>query len=165
MFIFLFLACTQNVQDTGVCNLSVTDKANNLSEQQKEISEIIENQLKQMEISDNIIAAAIVNAVAESNLDPNAIGDNGKSVGAFQLHKNGLGHKLTTEERQNIFTNTNVIGIQILKNSNLTKMDENYCSIPDLAATFASDILRPSNIEQEKYNRRQLASIIFPQRL
>ena len=92
MFLFFILGCIQqSFIDTGYCKESVSDIAAGLTQEQREVSHIIENELKEMEIPDNIIAASIVNAVAESNLDPNAAGDGGDSIGAFQLNINGLG--------------------------------------------------------------------------
>lgn len=38
---------------------------------------------------------------AESGGNPQAVGDNGASVGLFQLHERGVGYGLTVEERYN----------------------------------------------------------------
>lgn len=48
---------------------------------------------------DPLIALAL--AKAESGLNPNAIGDNGASVGLFQLHERGQGAGLSVAQRQN----------------------------------------------------------------
>ena len=77
MLLFLLFACIQQAKnettDTEECELSVVQYASGLSDKQTEVAETIESQLGEMEIPDNIIAAAIVNAVAESGLNPNAI--------------------------------------------------------------------------------------------
>ncbi len=169
MLLFLLFACIQQAKnetiDTGECELSVVQYAAGLSEQQTEVAETIESQLGEMEVPDNIIAAAIVNAVAESGLNPTAVGDKGKAVGAFQLHKNGLGHHLTVENRFNVVTNTNIVGIQILRNNTLFELDHEEASIPVLTAAFAEQIMKPSNIEEQKLHRAKIATKIFPKRL
>lgn len=43
--------------------------------------------------------AYVASALVESNLDPNAIGDNGDSVGLFQENINGRGHGLSVAQR------------------------------------------------------------------
>ncbi|MFM1840046.1 MAG: hypothetical protein RIR47_95 [Bacteroidota bacterium] len=168
MLLFLLFGCIQEPKievDTGQCEASVTDVAKGLTIEQYEVSETIEEELTQLEIPQNIIAAAIVNAIAESSLNPDAIGDGGKAVGAFQLHKKGLGKNLSVDDRRNIYTNTNVIGIQILKNDKLFALNENGEEIPELSAVFAEEIMKPANIEDRKEERRKIANKIFPKRL
>jgi hypothetical protein len=169
MLLFLLFGCIQQEPkievDTGQCETSVTEIARGLTTEQYEISETIEDELDQLEIPENLIAAAIVNAVAESSLNPEAIGDNGKAVGAFQLHRNGLGSNLSVDDRKNIYINTNVVGIQILKNDRLFTLNENGVDIPELSAIFAEEIMKPSDLEARKEQRRQIANKIFPKRL
>jgi len=168
MLLFLLFGCIQEPKievDTGQCEASVTDVTKGLTIEQYEVSETIEEELTQLEIPQNIIAAAIVNAIAESSLNPDAIGDGGKAVGAFQLHKKGLGKNLSVDDRRNIYTNTNVIGIQILKNDKLFALNENGEEIPELSAVFAEEIMKPANIEDRKEERRKIANKIFPKRL
>jgi hypothetical protein len=57
-------------------------------------------------IPDKLLKSAIINAIYESKLDSNAIGDNGSSVGLFQLHIRGAGVGMTVAERQNPIRNT-----------------------------------------------------------
>ena len=118
-----------------------------------------------MDIPLNITAAAIVNAIAESRLNPNAIGDGGRAVGAFQLHKSGLGSNLSVKERTNVYTSANVIGIQILKNNNLYDLENNNAFIPDMTKTITEDIMRPDKLEEQKEKRSNLAKKIFPNRI
>jgi len=168
MLLFLLFGCIQEQKievDTGQCEASVTDVAKGLTIEQYEVSETIEEELTQLEIPQNIIAAAIVNAIAESSLNPDAIGDGGRAVGAFQLHKKGLGKNLSVDDRRNIYTNTNVIGIQILKNNKLFALNENGEEISELSAVFAEEIMKPANIEDRKEERRKIANKIFPKRL
>lgn len=174
MFLFFILGCLQNTtSDTAefmddlykVCRTSVTDYAVGLTQDQKEVSYVIENELKEMGLSNNLIAASIVNAYAESRLNPYAVGDNGSSIGIFQLNKNGLGHKITTKKRHNIYVNANVIGIQILKNKTLIDLDKNKASIPTLSAYISEFIMRPKEVEYNKQKRMKIAQDMFPETL
>lgn len=168
MLFLLFLACKEpEVTQVNVCEqeVSVTDVAIGLTEEQKEISYAIEQEFNEMDIPQNITAAAIVNALAESHLNTDAVGDGGKSVGAFQLHKNGLGKRLSIDDRKNIYTSSNIIGIQILKNDKLFKLEQNNNNISLLTQVITEDIMRPSNIEEEKKARSRLATQIFPNRI
>lgn len=168
MLFYLLLACKEPEPiNTDICEeeISVTDIANGLTDEQKEVSYIIEQEFSEMKISPNITAAAIVNALAESRLNPQAIGDGGKSVGTFQLHKNGLGKNLSIAERTNVYTSANIIGIQILKNKKLYDLEENNALIPVMTSVITEEIMRPSNIEKEKEKRSKLAKQVFPNRI
>ena len=168
MLLYLLLACReQEPINIEICEeqISVTDMANGLTDKQKEVSYIIEEQFGEMNIPPNITAAAIVNAIAESRLNPNAIGDGGKAVGAFQLHKSGLGSNLSVKERTNVYTSANIIGIQILKNNNLYELENNNAFIPEITKTITEDIMRPDKLEQQKEKRSNLAKKIFPNRI
>lgn len=59
--------------------------------------------------SEPVIRAAIANAIGESNLNPDAVGDNGASVGLFQLNDHGAGEGMSTDVRQSATVNTWVI--------------------------------------------------------
>ena len=168
MLLYLLLACKEPEPiNTEVCEeeISVTDMAKGLTDEQKEVSYIIEEQFGEMNIPPNITAAAIVNAIAESKLNADAIGDGGKAVGAFQLHKSGLGKNLSIEERTNVYTSANVIGIQILKNNNLYDLENNNAFIPDMTQIITEDIMRPDHLEQQKEKRSKLAKKVFPNRI
>jgi hypothetical protein len=169
MLLYLLLACNseESVIDTGFCQekISVTDLATNLTDEQKEASYIIEEQFDEMEIPDNITAAAIINAYAESGLDTDIIGDGGDSVGVFQLNINGLGNKLTNDMKTNLYTNSNIVGIQVLKNKSLIEADKDNKDIPYLTAIFTKEIMRPKNKEKKAEDRMALAQRIFPERI
>lgn len=147
-----------------LCNDSgiVTELAKNLSEAQKDTASLIEEDFDSLQIPKNITAAAIVNAVAESKLKPELIGDHGASVGIFQLNKNGLGRKMSVEHRQDPHINTMVVGIQVLKNERLLRNEEAGATIPELTAIFTEEIMRPKNTEVKKEVRRSMAEKIFP---
>jgi hypothetical protein len=171
LFLLAFLFACSEIEgvdtnlNTGECEVPVSEIAMTLNKEQREVATTIETELSEMEISDNLIAAAIVNAVAESNLNPDAIGDGGKSVGAFQLNKFGLGNKLTVDQRTNTHTSTNIIGVQILKNRKLLNLEYNGASIPYLTQVMVEDIFAPSNIIKEKQERAILAREMFPDRI
>jgi hypothetical protein len=169
MLLYLLLACNsqESVIDTGFCQekISVTDLATNLTDEQKEASYIIEEQFDEMEIPVNITAAAIINAYAESGLNTEIIGDGGDSVGVFQLNINGLGNKLTNDMKTNLYTNSNIVGIQVLKNKSLIEADKNNKDIPYLTAIFTKEIMRPKNKEKKAEYRMELAQRIFPERI
>jgi len=168
MLFLLILACVeQSPIALDVCEeeVSVTEVAVGLTEKQKEVSYIIEEEFSQMGIPPNVIAAAIVNAIAESGLNPQAVGDKGKAVGTFQLHKNGLGNKLSVDDRKNVYTSSNIIGVQILKNNRLSILDEKNEKISVLTQVITEDIMRPDNIEVQKDKRSKLSKKIFPERI
>jgi len=168
MLFLLILACVEEtpiVLDVCEEEVSVTRVAVGLTDKQKEVSYIIEEEFSQMGISPNITAAAIVNAVAESGLNPQAVGDRGKAVGTFQLHKDGLGNKLSVDDRKNVYTSSNIVGVQILKNYRLSDLDDNNENISVLTQVIAEDIMRPDNIETQKDKRSKLSKKIFPERI
>jgi len=168
MLFLLILACVeQSPIALDVCEeeVSVTEVAVGLTEKQKEVSYIIEEEFSQMGIPPNVIAAAIVNAIAESGLNPQAVGDKGKAVGTFQLHKNGLGNKLSVDDRKNVYTSSNIIGVQILKNNRLSILDEKNEKISVLTQVITEDIMRPDNIKIQKDKRSKLSKKIFPERI
>lgn len=70
-----------------------------LSPEQERIVTIIASEAAAAGLS-WLTVAAVVNAYAESRLNPMAIGDNGASVGLFQLHEKGAGKGMTVAQRQ-----------------------------------------------------------------
>jgi len=144
---------------------AVVESIKTLSEEQKDTASIIERDFDSLQIPKNITAAAIVNAVSESNLKPALIGDHGNSVGIFQLNKNGLGKKMTVEHRQDPHINTMVVGVQVLKNQRLLERESEGASIPELTAIFTEEIMRPENKDKKKITRAKLAKTIFPEEI
>jgi uncharacterized protein (DUF2267 family) len=127
-----------------------------------------------------IAQAAITNAKAESNFNPSAVGDGGKSVGLFQLHENGAGHGMSTEERKDPRKNTRRI-IEIVKQVWNNKGKHNYtsgeragqtieslseavgrgASIGELAGLFSYHVERPADLVGSIEKRRNMARQIF----
>lgn len=90
---------------TGVADLAAMLTGTiRLSEAQRAMVELISDQFNQGGFG-WLGPAAVANAYAESRLDPMAAGDNGASIGLFQLHERGAGAGLTVEQRQNPVVN------------------------------------------------------------
>jgi len=149
------------------CNddIIVSQTAKNITDIQKDTAIVIEKNFNNLQIPKNITAAAIVNAFAESGLKPKIIGDNGNSVGLFQLNRFGLGSKMSVSHRQDANINSTVVGVQILKNQKLLDKEKNGATISELASIFVEDIMRPKEIEKEKQLRAKLSKKIFPIRI
>lgn len=143
----------------------VSQTAKNITDIQKNTAIVIEKNFNNLQIPKNITAAAIVNAFAESRLKPKVIGDNGNSVGLFQLNKYGLGNKMTVQHRQDANINSTVVGVQILKNQKLLDKEKKGATIPELVSIFVEDIMRPKEIEAQKEHRAKIAKKIFPIRI
>lgn len=107
-------------------------------------------------------AAAVVNAYAESALNPSAIGDGGKSVGLFQLHEKGGGAGLTTAQRQDPVINTRRIIEEAGRAWGFRAIAFTTSDIPTLAAAFSTYVERPSDKAGEETRRRALAQRLFP---
>jgi hypothetical protein len=110
-----------------------------------------------------IALAAVVNAKAESNLNPLAVGDNGASIGLFQLYERGAGAGMTVEQRQDPATNTRRI-IQEVRTYGGPMMQayQAGASLADLAGLFARDIERPADRTGEQIRRAAMARSLFP---
>ena len=167
MLFSLLLACFEKPKEQIIVieEKTIISYATNFNEQQKETAKTIETSLKMMEIPDNIIDAAIVNGIAESELNANAVGDNGKAYGIFQLHNSGLGSKMSPHYRKNIHINSSVVGIQILKNENLIKQDQKGACIGKLTQIITKDIMRPDDVSYQMQLRNKLAQVTFPERI
>lgn len=112
-----------------------------------------------------MIRAALANAYAESSLNPLAIGDQGRSVGLFQLYDKGAGAGMSVELRQNAAANTDRI-IQEVNNYGKKRLLPAYASGKDaatLADLFCQDIERPADAAQKGAMRAGYARIMFPQ--
>lgn len=136
-----------------------------LSASQLQNARIITREFRAAGMSDAAIASAIVNAMAESALDTNAVGDGGNSVGLFQMHKNGAGRGMSVEERKNPVTNSR----EMLKREVLVAGGVNFrraiargASVAELSGIFARDIERCAACQgHEKIAREQRAVSVF----
>jgi hypothetical protein len=121
-----------------------------------------------------IALAAVVNSKAESNLDANAIGDDGKSLGLFQLASFGAGKEMAMpliapgrpnpqDPRFNATANTARIIAEVRTHGGpLSAAYQSGASIAELAAIYSRDIERPGDKLGEMERRRSSARKMFP---
>jgi len=136
-----------------------------LTSSQRNMAAIIEREMANAGLSAPEIAAAIVNAFAESRLNPNAVGDGGHSIGLFQLnHPWGAGKDMSVSDRRDPVINTQTI----LKKEVLARGGRKFraaaangASIAELAAIFSRDIERPKDKEGNMRKRANLARKMF----
>ncbi len=145
---------------------SILDKFNDrlLNKRQKDNIEIIKREFRRHNLPDNVIAAAILNALAESSLDAGKVAKNEDSVGLFQLNVEGAGRGMSIEERQDPVINTRtIITREILteRGQRLLQAAADGASIAKLAAIFSKDIERPVDVEENMGNRMQMAEVYF----
>lgn len=138
-----------------------------LSAKQLEMVGVIDREFAAAGLPFSVACAALVNAMAESGLNPNAAGDCGggkcRSIGLFQLHEAGGGHDMTVAARKDPATNAQRI-ISIVKGSfgkDLRKRAFENASVPELAAIFSRDIERPADKAGAMTKRSALAVSMF----
>lgn len=78
-------------------------------------------------VVEDVAKAAVINAAYESALDADAVGDEGLSVGLFQLSARGVGTGMTTEQRQNPIINTIKISDEFLRRLDQVTEDRKAC--------------------------------------
>jgi hypothetical protein len=84
----------------------LSDLVQGLSRSQRAMVTLIENEFLAAGLPAEIATAAVVNAFAESSLNPKAIDASGTAVGLFQLADQGAGAGLTVTQRQDPVINT-----------------------------------------------------------
>jgi hypothetical protein len=135
-----------------------------LTTDQKVAAGVIFSRFAERKLPRNAGLAAIVNAYRESSLGKNAIGDNGHSVGLFQLNDRGAGKGMTTEARLDPRTNTEtILNREVMADSGATFREAAAMngSVADLAAIFTRDVERPADIPKEQARSRELAETMF----
>lgn len=142
--------------------MSVAAKAVGLTDGQRKNAEIIEREFLAAGFTEQVAAAAIVNAIAESGLNAEAVGDHGKSIGLFQLHEKGGGYGMTAAQRKDPTLNTKRIIEQAKKSKSFMEVATTELSIPKLAAAFSTYVERPSNKAAAETYRAALAARYFP---
>ena len=145
---------------------SVVSNAVGLSASQRAAAEVIEREMTAAGIPPAVIAAAIVNAWAESRLNPAAIAQEkkgGVSVGLFQLYDRGLGSGMSVADRQDPATNTRVVIRAYQKmGSSLAMAAASGASVGDLAALWCKVIENPASSTAKGLERKAYALRIFP---
>lgn len=123
--------------------------------------------------------AAAANAAWESGLNPEAVGDNGASIGLFQLNINGVGAGMTVNQRKDAETNI----ARILQETadrddgtrrwNLSKDQWEYdesllaaiargATTAELAGLFSFHVERPFDLRGEQTSRADFTRALFP---
>lgn len=121
------------------------------------IAETVEAQLILAGLSSRMARAATINAYAESKLNPIAIGDNGRSVGIFQLSSSGLGRNMTVAQRMDVKLSTAKIAKTVLKDSVLMDMQRECATLEDMVKAFTIRVERPKNSKLKAIERAEFS--------
>ena len=103
------------------------------------------------------IKGLLINAFAESSLDPNAVSPGKKSFGVFQLHIDGMGYGMTRNEMKDVRTSSKVI-IRFI-NSNKIKTDR--LSAAESTRVICKKVLRPANKDEKSIERIKMLKKLF----
>lgn len=143
--------------------MSVADLAQGLTSAQRAVARVIEREFLAAGFVPEVAAAAIVNAIAESGLNPNAVGDRGASVGLFQLHERGGGAGMSVEERKDPVKNTRRI-IREARRAHgfMWLVGRGVRDLSQLASAFSTYVERPADKVGEAFRRAALAAKHFP---
>lgn len=134
-----------------------------LSASQRAMAEIIEREFVRAGYPLIVAAAAIVNAYAESGLDPKAVGDSGRSIGLMQLNERGAGRGLTVAQRQDPTTNVRTLIARETKAlAKVKKLADEGASLPSVTGAFCSLVERPSDKAAKATYRAGLSYRFFP---
>lgn len=142
---------------------SLSAVAVGLSAPQRAMVDIIEREFTAAGYSLPVTAAAVVNAYAESGLNPLAIGDSGNSVGLFQLNIRGAGAGMSVAQRQDATTNARtLLARERPALAQVTLLAQSGASLGQLAAAFAKYVERPRYPDAEGVKRAAYALRLFP---
>lgn len=130
---------------------TVVDKLN-LDDDQADIAKAIEKMMKNHGFSDSLIMAAIVNAYAESGLDPDAVGSAGE-LGIFQLNPKGLGKTMEDHEMRDVRKSTDRIIVALRKSKSIMKLERRKASAAEHVAAFCTEIERPKDKHRKARQR------------
>jgi hypothetical protein len=149
---------------------NVADLAVGLNDSQRANARVIEREAlaSGLSLTNAAIAAMITNAWAESRLNHLASGDNGRSIGLFQLHEKGAGSGMSVAERSDPATNTRRILKTVASSygkrflAAMRASGNSVTDIAELAAIFSTDVERPANASAQELKRKALAISLFP---
>lgn len=127
----------------------------------REIACEIEHAFREEGFEPPLIKAALLNAYAESKFNPKAVGDHGNSKGVFQLNKNGLGHRMTDEERYNVRKSSKRVVIAIRKSKRIQDAIGRGAETGELTRLFCTEIMRPSNKHRKAVERASFEDEFF----
>ena len=156
ILIFLMLISTEVAVESGIVENRTPQMhplEESLDKKQAEIAIQIETVLIDKGIKPRLARAATVNAIAESNLDPNIIGDSGNSVGVFQLNKHGMGKNMTVSSRKDIKISAEKVANAMLKDRFMMTLQEKCAPIEEMIRHFTLRIMRPRDKEIKSKQR------------
>jgi hypothetical protein len=139
------------VVSVPITRLTVVDTLN-LNVDQRDVAKRIEKRLRDHRLSDGIIIGAIVNAYAESRLNPLAVGD-GQTRGVFQLLPSGLGHGMSPQEMHSVEIASDRIAAAVKKSKKLMAADRAGSDTETITMLFCTEIERPANKEERAVDR------------
>ena len=123
---------------------------------------IIVNEFRKAGYPDEIIAAALVNVVAESGFSTTIPGDGGYAIGLFQLNTGGAGAGMSVAYRENPVNNTR----GILADYGMKVLSKAYAAgernVATLAAMFSKEVERPGDEALRMRERYDSALKYFP---
>jgi hypothetical protein len=144
---------------------SIADQLVVVNNEQRSYAAIIEREFLAAGYSPMLVAAALVNAYAESRLDPTAVGDHGVSIGLFQLNTaRGAGIGYSISELKDPTRNTQVL-LKVEKRA-IAKVQaaiDAGAGLSEAAGLFSKYVERPGDTLGEMA-KRAASSTIKPDR-
>jgi hypothetical protein len=138
----------------------------------------LRKQACRMAIPGKVLAGAIVNAIYESNLNPNAVAPNEPSVGLWQLNSNGAGAGMSVEDRKDLRKGTERILEEMKSRASdsslfraLVARDIASASantpqvaprVSEYAAFWTIEVERPARAQDAAKSRSRTAEDLFP---
>jgi hypothetical protein len=141
---------------------SVADMVQGINSSQRANARIIEREFTAAGFGPPVVAAAIINAIAESALNNAAVGDSGASVGLFQLHERGGGRGMTVQERMDPTKNTKrIIQEAFAAPSFMSLVRSGDTNVKRLAASFSTYVERPADKPGNEIRRAAMVDRYF----
>jgi hypothetical protein len=142
----------------------IADKIIGLTAARRANAAIIETEFKAAGYTGALAAAAMVNSLAESALNERAVGDNGASIGLFQMNRvGGAGRGHSVEELMDPTSNVRIL-LKVEKRA-LDKIQAAVkagAGIAEAAGLFAQYVERPRDTLGEKARRAASTARYFP---
>lgn len=136
-------AGTNTMSQDARSEIEKAQRGKNTTTSQQEMMDIIAEQFSKAGYTDIQIKAAQIAAAAESGLDPYASGDNGASIGLFQLNRvNGEGKGKSIEELIDPRRNA-AIAAEVMRGKQGERF-RNAKSLDDALYAWTTDFERPS---------------------
>ena len=127
----------------------------NLRHDQRMVAQQIESRLRKHRISEGIIMGAIINAYAESRLNPLAVGP-GNTRGVFQLLPSGLGHDMTIDQMHNVNASVDRVVVAIKKSKKMMRAGQSEVDLENIVKVFCAEIERPKDKQLRAMERAAL---------